>query len=170
MARRIIIADYDPDWPHQFEILKERFSTALGELAVAIEHVGSTSVPGLAAKPVIDVAMVVPSTRNVPEGIRRLAKIGYTHRGDLGVAGREAFDTPPDTYPHHPYLHASDSRELRRHIAFGDRLWRDEKVRNEYEHLKRALAARLVHMVPEYWESKTELVERVLAEELGPDH
>ncbi len=169
MPSPIVIADYDPDWPRQFEILRDRFSAALGELPVAIEHVGSTSVPGLAAKPIIDVAMVVPSAADVPEGIRRLATIGYTHRGDLGVAGREAFDTPPDTYPHHPYLHASDGRELRRQIAFRDRLRRDEKVRNEYEQLKRARAARLVHMVPEYWESKTELVERILAEELGPD-
>lgn len=170
MPAPIVIADYDPDWPVQFESVKCRISAALGELAVAIEHVGSTSVPGLAAKPIIDLDIAVPEESDVPEGIRLLATIGYVHQGDLGIKGREAFDTPPGSYPHHPYLVTANGREFRRHIAFRDRLRRDKSTRREYEALKRRLAVEYRDNVDQYSEAKSVLIHPVLAEELGPDH
>lgn len=166
----IEIADYDPGWPVQFKIIKSRISVALGPLAVAIEHVGSTSVPGLAAKPIIDLDIAVPEDADIPVGIRLLATIGYEHEGDLGITGREAFTTRTGLYRHHPYLVTVNGRELQRHIAFRNRLRTDISARNEYELLKRRLAIEFAADVTNYSKAKTEFVERILAEELGVGH
>lgn len=91
LKKRIVVVDHDPAWAGEFERLAAVIRGALGELALAVEHVGSTSVPGLAAKPVLDVAAVVPSADGLPVAVARLAALGYRHRGDLGIAGREAF-------------------------------------------------------------------------------
>lgn len=91
---------------------------ALGEeLALAVEHVGSTAVPGLAAKPVVDIDAVVPSAEDVPLAVERLERAGYRHEGDLGIPGREAFEPPADAPWHHLYVLAADSEELRRHLG-----------------------------------------------------
>ena len=166
---QIVIAEYDPDWPVQFERIKATVADALGELAVAIEHVGSTSVPGLAAKPIIDFDMVVARDSDVEEAIRRLATIGYSHRGDLGIKGREAFDPPPGAYPQHPYLVAAGGRAFLQHITFRDRLRSDEKLRDEYAALKRSLAARHWDDRDGYTEAKSSLIQPVLDAELGVD-
>lgn len=170
MPSPIVIAEYSSDWVVQFEVIKAHLSEVLGSLAVAIEHVGSTSVPGLAAKPILDIDMAVPTSSDVPEGIARLSTIGYAHRGDLGITGREAFEPSPGYHPHHPYLLAADSREFRRHIAFRNRLRSDEQARQEYEQLKRKLAVEYAANVTNYSIAKTEFVERILAEELGSEH
>ena|SRR5882724_4051129 len=87
--RRIIVVEYDPAWPATFDDLRARVWTVVGDLALAIEHIGSTSVPGLAAKPIIDMTVVLPAADDVPQAIERLATLGYVHRGDLGIEGRE---------------------------------------------------------------------------------
>ena len=86
----VSIQDYDPAWPDAFSKLAARVKAALGSLAVAVEHIGSTAVPGLAAKPIIDLDVVLASSTDLPEAIRLLATIGYVNEGDLGIAGREA--------------------------------------------------------------------------------
>jgi len=90
------IRDYDPAWPDVFAKLAARARTALGSLVLTVEHIGSTSVPGLAAKPIIDLDVVLASPADPPEAIRRLARIGYAHEGDLGIAGRDALRADPD--------------------------------------------------------------------------
>src|SRR5271168_241502 len=104
MTNPVIVVDYDLQWAEVFAELRSTLAAALGGLAVAIEHVGSTAVPGLPAKPIIDIDVVVPSPAKVPEAIARLATIGYVHQGDLGIAGREAFASPPNTPAHHLYV------------------------------------------------------------------
>lgn len=86
--------------------------------AAAIEHVGSTAVPGLAAKPIIDMDVLLGSATDLPLVIAQLASVGYQHRGDLGVTGREAFRAPPNDLPHHLYVCPPRSPEYMRHISF----------------------------------------------------
>src|ERR1700758_3707621 len=100
MPTPLVIKEYDPQWPVLFEELRVKFSDLLGNMVSAIEHVGSTSVPGLAAKPIIDLDVLLASASYLPETIRRLATLGYKHEGDLGIAGREAFSTPPNLFAH----------------------------------------------------------------------
>ena len=99
----VLVVDYDTAWPQGFAELRAYIWPALSDVASAVEHVGSTAVPGLAAKPVIDIDVVVPASL-VPDGIARLAKLGYKHRGDLGIPDREAFSTPSGSPRHHIYL------------------------------------------------------------------
>ena len=85
---KIEIADYDPRWPATFASLRDRIAPLLPD--ATIEHVGSTSVPGLAASPIIDLDVIVADASDVPLAIALLATLRYAHRGDLGVPGREA--------------------------------------------------------------------------------
>jgi GrpB-like predicted nucleotidyltransferase (UPF0157 family) len=136
----VLIQDYDPSWPNAFSKLAARVTAALGSLMVTIEHIGSTAVPDLAAKPIIDLDVVLSSPVDFPEAIRLLADIGYVHEGDLGIAGREALRSPPAEPRHHLYVLAAGANELRRHLALRDALRADSDLRDEYSALKQSLA------------------------------
>jgi GrpB-like predicted nucleotidyltransferase (UPF0157 family) len=118
--------------------LATRVKAALGSLVATVEHIGSTAVPDLAAKPIIDLDVVLASPTDLPEAIRLLATIGYIHEGDLGIAGREAFRSPPGEPRHHLYVLTVDAHELRRHLAFRDVLRADNTLRDKYAALKRS--------------------------------
>jgi GrpB-like predicted nucleotidyltransferase (UPF0157 family) len=162
MSEPIIIEDYDPRWPEQFELLRSRILRVLGTLATAIEHVGSTAVPGLAAKPIIDIDVVLHSAGSLPEAIRRLGTLGYEHRGDLGVPGREAFRCPSKDIPHHLYVHGPESREFIRHITFRNHMRANPEDAQAYEHLKRTLAQKYRQEREAYNQAKIEFVEAIL--------
>jgi GrpB-like predicted nucleotidyltransferase (UPF0157 family) len=153
----IRIVGYDPDWPAEFERLRDRSAGAVGDLAVSIEHVGSTAVRGLAGKPVIDLVVVV-GPGDVAVAIEQLVAIGYVHQGNLGVEGREAFGVPEGERRHHLYLCRADSEELRAEVAFRDRLRRQPALAAEYEALKRQLAVRFRDDRDAYAEAKTDFV------------
>lgn len=162
VANPVIIEDYDPRWPQLFEVLRSRISTTLAKLAVSIEHVGSTSVPGLAAKPIIDIDVLLRSSDDVPEVIRLLAEIGYEHRGDLGVTGREAFRANPGSIQHHLYVCPPGSREYERHIAFRDYLRLHTADAHAYALLKRDLACKFGADREGYNLAKSQFVQRIL--------
>src|SRR5579863_8613476 len=83
----VAVVDYDPQWPRDFELLRARIWHVVEDFAIAIEHVGSTSVPGLAAKAILDIDVLVDTQEAVILAIERLAAIGYTYRGNLGIDG-----------------------------------------------------------------------------------
>jgi GrpB-like predicted nucleotidyltransferase (UPF0157 family) len=157
VADPIVIVDYSPDWPLEFERLRDRAAAAVGDIAIAIEHVGSTAVPGLAAKPVIDLVVVVEAA-DLQHAIDRLTAIGYIHQGNLGVEGREAFGVPEGEPRHHLYVSPTDSEELRAQVAFRDRLRADPALAIEYEALKRELARRFRDDRVGYTDAKTAFV------------
>jgi GrpB-like predicted nucleotidyltransferase (UPF0157 family) len=162
VADPVVIAAYDPSWPATFQQLRDRLAAALGPLAVTIEHVGSTAVPGLAAKPIIDLDVVISDRADLTAVIQQLRLLGYQHEGDLGVAGREAFTTPDGAPPHHLYVCAVGTPALRRHLAFRDALRADPGLADTYGDLKRALAAQLGHDRIAYTEAKSAFIEQVL--------
>ena len=160
----VVIADYDPQWPVLFDDIAERVRAAfVGGPLVAIEHVGSTSVPGLAAKPVVDLDVVIASEADLTEAITRLATLGYVYEGDKGIPGRTAFLWPPGTQRHHLYVCVNGNAELRRHLAFRDHLRAKPEEARRYEALKRELAQRYRGDRVAYNDGKTEFVEAVLA-------
>jgi GrpB-like predicted nucleotidyltransferase (UPF0157 family) len=170
MSDPIIVEDYDPRWPERFELLRSRLSQCLDTLAAAIEHVGSTSVPGLAAKPIIDIDVVLHSAADIPQAITRLGILGYQHQGDLGVRGREAFRPPSKGIPHHLYVCAPDSREYIRHIKFRNHLRANDEDALAYERLKRALAKEYRDNREAYNLAKTEFVEAILLRANAREH
>jgi GrpB-like predicted nucleotidyltransferase (UPF0157 family) len=159
----VAVVDYDPRWPTEFERLRARAAAALGDLAVAIEHVGSTAVPGLAAKPVIDLDVVVRRPEDVAHAIERLASIGYVHSGDLGLPGREAFAWPEGEERHHLYVCAEGAEPLRLHLALRDHLRSHPEDAARYAAVKRELAARHRHDRIAYTDGKDEVIREILA-------
>jgi GrpB-like predicted nucleotidyltransferase (UPF0157 family) len=162
--RRIEVVPYDPSWPYIFEQLRERIWPAIHDLALTIEHVGSTSVPGLAAKPIIDMDIVVAAVESVPLVIERLKPLGYAHRGNLGIAGREAFASPVGLPEHHLYLCQQDSLALRNHLALRDYLRSHPQAAQAYGALKQRLAAKHACDIDGYVAGKTDLIVNILAE------
>lgn len=157
----VVIVDYDPLWPKQFETLRSRLANVLNGLALTIEHVGSTAVPGLAAKPILDIDVLLKSAADLPLTITALASIGYQHRGDLGIPGREAFRAPVGDLRHHLYV-CPDNREYQRHIAFRDHLRSHPEDANAYAALKRELAIRFRDDREAYNNAKSNFVEGIL--------
>jgi len=168
MTAPIIIEEYDPVWPQQFETLRSRIAPALGPLAAAIEHVGSTAVPGLAAKPIIDIDVLLRSRDDLAAAIKKLYSLGYLHQGDLGIPGRESFRAPLHDFPHHLYVCLPDYREFDRHIAFRDYLRTHPDDVVAYARLKRQLAAEHRTNRDAYTQAKSEFVKSMLQRAL-PD-
>ena len=159
----IEVVPYDASWAVQFAEVRARLSAALaGVPVVAIEHVGSTSVPGAWAKPVLDIDVVV-AAEHVPAAIAALSADGYEHRGDQGVPGREAFAAPGPPR-RHVYVTVEGCLALRNHLAVRDMLRVDVRRRDEYSSVKRTLASVLnPDEMGRYVEGKS----AVLAEILG---
>lgn len=139
VTREIVVSDYDPQWPSWFEAIRRRIWPAVADIAMRVDHVGSTSVPGVAAKPIIDLDIVVASKARVRPVIDRLVTIGYRWRGDLGVAGREAFTLVRDEGlpPHQLYLVVENSRAHLDHLLLRDLLREDAGSRERYGALKK---------------------------------
>jgi GrpB-like predicted nucleotidyltransferase (UPF0157 family) len=164
MPEPVVIVDYDPEWPRRYEALRAPIAEALGGLAAEIVHLGSTSVPGLAAKPVIDLNVRLRAAEDLPAAIERLARLGYRHEGDLGIIGREAFATPPGyaTHDHHLYVCAPDWAGHDDQIAFRDYLCAHPRTALAYARLKRTLAARHRNDRGAYANAKAGFVRAVL--------
>jgi GrpB-like predicted nucleotidyltransferase (UPF0157 family) len=142
----VVIVDYDPQWPRDFEALRARIWRTVEGVAVSIEHVGSTSVPDEA----------------VHHAFERLAKIGYTHRGNLGIEGREAFRAAINDPAHNLYLCRQNSAPLRDHLTFRDYLRTNPETAKAYADLKRTLAAQFPSDVNSYATAKTDFITGVL--------
>lgn len=141
-TRRVRVLPYDGEWAREFERIKGEILAATTGLALRAEHVGSTSVEGMWAKPCIDLDLVIADRRDLPEVVERLAAIGYIHEGDLGIEGREAFcySGKEHLMAHHLYVCAADSAELRRHITFRDFLRQNPEAVEKYSQAKRSAA------------------------------
>jgi GrpB-like predicted nucleotidyltransferase (UPF0157 family) len=158
----IVVTEYDEEWPTLFEQIAGPVRNAVADLGAEVEHIGSTSVPGLAAKPVIDIDVVVRSAADVPTAIERLRSLAYVYQGDKGVSGREAFLWPPGGRRHHLYVVVASSQPHADHIRFRDYLRRHPDVAHEYAALKRSLAKQHGSDQIGYTEAKTDFIVGVL--------
>lgn len=158
----ITLSEYDPVWPVLYEEEERRVRDALGERALRIEHNGSTSVPGLAAKPIIDMLLVVADSADEASYVPDLERAGWVLRI------RE-----PDWHEHrllkrrdpdvNLHVHSEGDPEIDRILAFRDRLRADANERQRYEDAKRALARRRWKYVQNYADAKSEIIEEILS-------
>lgn len=162
--KEVVVVDYDPNWPKLFETLRSSIWPAVADIVLSIEHVGSTSVPGLAAKPIIDID-VVASEDMISEGIARLTTLGYEHLGDLGIPQRHAFRRPQGTVAHNLYLCPATSPALANHLAIRDYLRANPAAAEAYGDLKKRLAQEFTHDIDGYVESKTDFLVNILREQ-----
>lgn len=165
----IQVVDSNPEWPSHFLRIAQFIRPAVGDSTASIEHVGSTSVPGLAAKPVIDISVIVPDPHASRRAIEGLVGIGYRHFGDLGISGREALRAERGEVAalprHNLYVCLADGAGIRNHLAVRDRLRRDPAAVAAYGALKRALAVEHADDVDGYTQAKSDFLSRILLEE-----
>ncbi len=162
--RVITVVEYDPGWPSRFELLRAQYATAMAAAAVpvvAIEHVGSTSVPGLAAKPIIDCDIVVAEAY-VPAASSVLVSLGFAPLGELGIPLRWAFKEPDRLSGTNTYVVVAGCLSLRNHLAVRDVLRAVPALRDEYAAVKRNASARAAN-IDEYGRAKTSMVQKLLA-------
>lgn len=160
----IRVDEYDPAWVERFEALRAEYGSALaaaGVPVVAIEHVGSTAVPGLAAKPVIDCDIVVEEP-DVEAASAVLVSLGFSPLGDLGIPQRWAFDEPARLAGTNTYVIVAGSLSLRNHLAVRDALRADPQLRDEYGEVKKRVGADAADIYA-YGAGKNAMVQRILA-------
>ena len=162
-TKGVIVVPYDPKWKDDFEEIKKDLAAAIGDLNVCIEHVGSTSVEGLAAKPIIDIDVLLPDVSDFSAVAERLASIGYYHVGDQGVLDREVFkyENKPHLRKHHLYVCPPQSAEYHRHVTFRDYLRTHPEAVLEYGKVKTEGAKRFPNDMDSYMAFKAPIVEAI---------
>jgi len=169
------IEPYRPKWKCQFDQIKNELEYALLDLPcrLDIQHVGSTAVAGLWAKPILDIDIILERQDQLNEVSFVLGRLGYNSRGDQGIPGRYAFRQSSEHTPlsptkkswpdHHLYVCLADSLALKNHLFFRDALRRDPYLAEQYSKLKRSLADQSEVTRPEYMKRKTEFILSVLS-------
>jgi GrpB-like predicted nucleotidyltransferase (UPF0157 family) len=157
----ITIADYDPAWPTRFGTERARIAQALGDGAIRIEHIGSTAVPGLAAKPIVDILVTVTDPDDESRFAPALVRAGYELR--VSEPGHRMFRTPQRDV--HIHVWADGDAEVDRYLVLRDRLRASSQDRAAYERLKRELASRAWDDTNHYADAKGGLIEALLARE-----
>ena len=168
-TKHVVVLPYDEAWKNDFEEIKAELMTVLDGLILGIEHVGSTSVPGLAAKPIIDIDVVIEDADSFEKVRTALETIGYLHEGDLGIRGREAFkyDGKDHLRKHHLYVCQKDSAELKRHISFRDYLRAHPDAVKEYGRIKEEGAELYPYDIDGYIAYKAPFIENIYKQIFG---
>jgi GrpB-like predicted nucleotidyltransferase (UPF0157 family) len=154
----IVIADYDPAWPERLRREEARIRAALGESVLAVEHIGATSVPGLAAKPIMDLLLVVRDSADEPSYLPALEGAGYVLRvREPELDGHRLFRTPAGDV--HVHVYSSGSREIECYRLLRER----QEERELYARIKRDLAERGWRSMDHYADAKTGVIEGIIA-------
>ena len=161
-TKNVVVEKWNPKWKDEFERIVDSLGEDVIYNSVKIEHVGSTSVEGLSAKPIIDLDIVIENDKF--EIIKRLLNDkGYKHEGDLGIEGREAFSysEKEELMTHHLYVCPKDSKELFKHITFRDFLKNNPALASEYSKVKERAAVLYPDDIDKYMEFKSEIIEKI---------
>lgn len=169
MPQHITVVNYDPEWPSKYVRERDYITEILKENCISIYHIGSTSVPGLAAKPIIDIMAVVRSLEKVDTVAEKFSEIGYEYLGEFGITGRRYLRKGGDERTHQIHIfQADDWNNIGRHLAFRDYMHTHEKERNEYAKIKKDLAQKFPYDIDGYCDGKEnfvrEMEERALAQ------
>ena len=156
-TKKEIVLPYDAAWKTAFEDIKREIQYALADLIIGIEHVGSTSVEGLSAKPCIDIDIIIQDYTSFDKIVKKLANIGYVHEGKLGIENREAFrySNKPHLMAHHLYVCPQNSKELHRHITFRDYLRNNPEATRQYGQIKETAAQLFPDDIDQYMAYKS---------------
>jgi len=163
---KVVVLPYDSAWKAAFEEIRKEIEQAAGDLIVDVEHVGSTSVEGMSAKPCIDLDVVIPDHAVFDAVADRLKAIGYFHEGDLGIKGREAFrySGKPHLMTHHLYVCPRDSRELHRHVTFRNFLKSHPEAVKQYSTVKETAARLFPDDIDRYMAYKAPCIQALYAQ------
>ena len=165
-TRKVVVLPYDVAWQSAFEKIKVEIEEAIGNLMIGIEHVGSTSVAGMSAKPCIDIDVIIKDYSVFAAVVDGLKAIGYIHEGDFGIKDREAFQYTDKPYlmTHHLYVCPQYSEELHRHITFRDFLRSNPEAVKKYSLIKEKAAKLFPNDIDGYIEYKSPCIEELYKE------
>lgn len=167
---KIIVVPYDKKWKSEFEKAAKFYEGILQNIDIKIEHVGSTSVEGLWAKPILDIDIIVGNSSDSKKVIEALSSVGYIHVGDYGVPGREAFKYLEDNeyvdwMTHHLYVCLDGTENLTNHLLLRKHLRKNKDAVEAYGAIKRELANKYPDDIHSYIDGKTELITKFLEAE-----
>lgn len=162
----LVLVSHDPSWKESFSEESEKLSRALGQNVIAIHHIGSTSIPDILAKPVIDVLIEVAQIDQVDVHASQMSDLGYESMGEYGIVGRRyfrrsAFDKCP---AFHVHVFKASSEPVTRHLAFREYLRANPSKAREYSDLKAALSTSRLSSRAEYQEAKAPFIETCIEE------
>ena len=163
---KVVVLPYDAAWRSAFEKIKGEIEEAIGDLIIGVEHVGSTAVEGMSAKPCIDIDVIIRDYSVFGAVVDGLSAIGYIHEGDLGIKDREAFkySEKPHLQTHHLYVCPQHSEELHRHITFRDYLRNNAEAAENYSLTKEKAAELFPNDIDGYIEYKSPCIEELYKE------
>lgn len=164
--RKVVVVPYDSRWPEKFEEEAANIREIFGETAIRLDHIGSTSVPGLAAKPIIDLLGQVDDITVVDPFNDLLAVLGYEAMGEYGLPGRRFFRKGGEQRTHHLHIYEKQSPEVRRHLAFRDYLRCHPVKKEAYGALKVKLAEQHSYNIEEYIDGKDPFIKQTEKEAL----
>jgi GrpB-like predicted nucleotidyltransferase (UPF0157 family) len=163
MDEPIMIVNYDPQWPVRYEEERERIIAAMGDFIDDIQHIGSTAILGLSAKPIIDILVIVPSLEQVEQSVQPLEKLGYEYMGDSGIPGRHIFiKREQGLRSFHLHMSKADQYTSMQALVFRDFLRQHPRDAQEYGELKKVLAEQYGADREGYTEGKTTFIEAML--------
>ncbi|MGD8106365.1 GrpB family protein [Pantoea sp. FN0302] len=160
--RTIIVVPYDDKWPEMFEAESLLIKTLLGGVAKSIHHIGSTSVPGLSAKPVIDILLEVSDINELDRYNSAMTRAGYVARGENGISGRRYFIKGGDQRSHQVHAFAVGDMQVVRHLAFRDYLRKNRAIAGKYAEIKLSAALLSKNDVHRYSALKANFIEHHL--------
>ena len=164
--QRVLVIPYDPAWPGEFAQESAAIAAALGELHIAIHHIGSTSIPGMHAKPIIDMIAVVTKIEDVDARNAQLETLRYIPMGEFGIPGRRFFrkDNSAGFRTHHIHAFQTGSPQIERHLAFRDFLKAHKDYARQYADLKQRLAAAHPNDIEAYMDGKDQFIQQMDAQ------
>ncbi len=155
MPQHVRVVDYDPAWERAYREEAKRIQDVLGDNCVEIYHIGSTAVPGLAAKPILDILPVVRSLAAADGAAGAFEALGYEYLGEFGIPGRRYLRRGGDERTHQLHIFGvSSEKDIARHLAVRDYLRAHPQTAEKYGELKRALAARFPYDIESYCDGK----------------
>ena len=157
--RKIEVIDYDINWTNQFKAEKKLLNSALAPMVCNIHHIGSTAIPGMPAKPTIDMILEVSSLSELDLNVQKLLDLGYTAKGEFGIMGRRYFEKGLPDHTHHLHAFINNSFETLRHTQFRDYVINHPDVAKEYGEIKRGLASRCNNDMELYANGKKSFIE-----------
>lgn len=165
--RKVTVTEFNPEWKQQFELASSEIQKVLGEECLAVHHIGSTSVQGMAAKPVIDLMPVVRDIEQIDRFNNELKKLGYIAKGENGLPGRRYYQRGGDERTHHIHIYQEGNTEITRHLAFRDYLRENPRIAEEYGTLKKKLAKEFPCNIEKYIEGKEIMVSQIEKRAMG---
>jgi GrpB-like predicted nucleotidyltransferase (UPF0157 family) len=155
------LVQYSPEWAKIFDREEKLLQSSIGEYIIEIQHIGSTSITGMLAKPIIDIGVAIERFEEGVVCIKPLEALGYIYNGENGIPRRHYFDKGDPT-AYHLHILEQDSDEWKKHITFRDFLRNNEEAANEYARLKQQLARKFRHDRLAYTEGKSEFIHHIL--------